>query len=63
MTLTIEAPTDAQLGYITDLCAKKGLRQPEVIASKQEAGRIIDAIRNGTYGADEYAWPWGVPFR
>lgn len=28
MSLVIEAPTDAQLGYIASLCREHGLQQP-----------------------------------
>lgn len=59
----LEAPTDAQLAYIRDLCERHGLTPPEAVASKTEASAIIDAIRAGRYGPDEYALPWGVPFR
>lgn len=58
MTLVIEAPTDAQLGYIGKLCTDRGLRAPEVVVSKQEASQIIEAIRGGTYGANDYTFPW-----
>jgi hypothetical protein len=36
MTLAIEAPTDAQLGYIASLCREHGMPHP-VVYSKQEA--------------------------
>ena len=61
--LVIEAPSDAQLAYISDLCRKQGLPLPDCVASRQEASAIIDAIRAGTYRYEDYEWPWGVPFR
>lgn len=63
MTLTITAPTDAQLGYIADLCRKQGLEAPEAVASSQEASEIISAIRTGNYNPRRYDWlEDGVPF-
>ena len=59
MTLTIEAPTDAQLAYIADLCAEKGYPQPAVY-SKQHASILIDEIRSGQYSPPE--WDDEVPF-
>lgn len=58
MTLIIEAPTDTQLGYIADLCAKTGHEPPAVVASKQEASEIITALRTGSYIAERYDWPF-----
>lgn len=55
-----ESPSDAQLAYITDLCRKQNLPAPEAIASKREASEIIEAIRNGTYDAAVYAYPWAA---
>lgn len=63
MTFTLEAPSDAQLAYIRDLCERRSLVPPEAVASKQEASAIIAAILHGSYDPDEYALPWGVPFR
>lgn len=51
----IVAPTDAQLGYIADLCAKQGLAPPRAIHSTQEASEIISAIRGGSYAPERYA--------
>ena len=61
--LHVEAPTDAQLGFIASLCEARGLIAPAVIASKQEASTIITAIKTGRYNSDDYEWPWEVPFR
>jgi len=61
VTLTIEAPTDAQLDYIAGLCADRGLVFPAAVYSKAEASEIIDAIRQGRYDPDAYD-PAAVPF-
>jgi hypothetical protein len=53
-TLRIEAPTDAQLGYIASLCREHAIPQPAAIHSKQEASAIIEAMRGGTYNPDDY---------
>ena len=64
MTLTIAAPTDAQLGYIASLCEEKGYPQPAVY-SKQHASLLIEEIRRGAYRPPEWA-EWAdddeVPF-
>lgn len=60
--LVIEAPSDAQLAYITRLCAQRGLCPPEAVASFKEAGEIIDAIKAGKYDPTLYEYPW-LPFR
>lgn len=66
MTLTIHAPTDAQLAYISDLCRKNGVAKPDAIASSDEASRIITELRTGNYVAEKYAywrgWEETVPF-
>jgi len=54
VTLAVVAPTDAQLGYIADLCRKQGLEPPRAIHSSQEASAIIDAIRGGRYDAGQF---------
>lgn len=63
MTLQIEAPSEAQLDYIRDLCHREGVALPDVIASKQEASEIIDRIKAGTYRYEDFEYPWDVPFR
>jgi hypothetical protein len=60
MTIAIEAPTDAQLGYIASLCREHGLQQP-VVYSKQEASEIIGAMRGGTYDPDRYRLDADLP--
>jgi hypothetical protein len=64
--LTIEAPSDAQLRYITGLCEERGLVPPAVVASKQEASEIIRAILERSYDPSRYVYPFGdgedVPF-
>lgn len=67
MTLTVHAPTDAQLAYITALCRDRGWQYPDAIASKDEASLIISAMTSGTYRPEDFAYPWhdyseGVPF-
>lgn len=52
--LTIEAPTDAQLGYIASLCREHGIPAPELVYSKQEASEIITAMREGRYDPERY---------
>ena len=59
MTLLLEPPTDAQLGFIRKLCSEQGWQFPDAIASKQEASLIIDEIRASTYRAEKYAVPFG----
>lgn len=67
MTLTVHAPSDAQLAYIASLCRTRGWDYPDAIASKEEASRIIDAMTSGTYRPEDFAYPWhdyaaDVPF-
>jgi hypothetical protein len=45
MTLTIEAPTDAQLDFVTKLCEEKGYPKPAVY-SKQHASIELDLPRD-----------------
>ena len=59
MTLAVEAPTDAQLGYIKSLCVEKGYPQPAVY-SKQHASILIEEMRTGAYSPPE--WAEDVPF-
>jgi hypothetical protein len=59
MTLTIEAPTDAQLQFIRDLLTERGMPMAAV-HSKQEASILIEEIRSGTYAPPE--WAEDVPF-
>lgn len=54
MTETILAPTDSQLAYIADLCAKQGHEPPQAIHSSREASEIITALRTGTYRPERY---------
>ena len=63
MATLIEAPSDAQLSYISDLCRKQGLPIPDAIASKQEASEIIERIKAGTYQYEDFEYPWSLPFR
>lgn len=53
-TDTITAPTDAQLSYIADLCAKNGHPAPAAIYSSREASEIITALRTGNYDPSRY---------
>ena len=62
MTLVIEAPSDAQLAYISDLCRKNSLPLPDCVASKTEASEIINRIRAGTYRYEDFCYPWDLPF-
>jgi hypothetical protein len=64
MNERVEAPTDAQLEYINDLCAERGIPLPDAIHSKTEASEIISSIRTRTYDPrrhrplpDERGWP------
>lgn len=58
--LVIEAPTDAQLDYIRDLCRKADVPTPDAIYSRQEASVIIEQLRAGRYNWREYAHESGV---
>lgn len=67
MTLTILAPTDAQLTYIRSLCDTQGWQHPDAVTSKAEATEIIDAMKASTYNPERYAYPFAsgdldVPF-
>lgn len=62
MTLTVEAPSDSQLSYITDLCQKKGQPFPEAVYSKSEASEIITALQTQTYDPARYRVDGDVPF-
>lgn len=53
MTLTIVAPTDAQLSYVATLCRERGFPVPAVY-SKQHASLLIDEIRDGQYVPEEW---------
>lgn len=54
MTEAITAPTDAQLGYIADLCRLNGQPKPAAIHSSREASEIIGALRGGSYAPSRY---------
>jgi len=56
--LRIEAPTDAQLRYIRDLCRDNGYTHPDAICSRWEAEEIIEAMRAGTYNPAPYCFPF-----
>lgn len=56
--MQLEAPTDAQLGYIASLCQARELPLPAAVASKQEASRIIEELRGWKYVPENYAFPW-----
>jgi hypothetical protein len=59
MLLRIEVPTDAQLGYLAQLCRENGF-PVAVVYSKQDASITIDEIRAGTYEPPE--WDDAIPF-
>lgn len=54
MTLTVEAPTDAQLRVISTMCRERNVPIPDVIYSKQEARLIFDELKAGTYDPERY---------
>jgi hypothetical protein len=56
VTLTIEAPTDAQLDFIRSLCRNAEQPLPDVIYSKTEATAIIDALKSGRYDWRNYCY-------
>ena len=58
MTLLLEPPTDAQLGFIHKLCVEQGWQFPDAVASKTEASLIISEILASTYVAAKYAVPF-----
>lgn len=49
MTFYLMPPTEKQEGYIRDLCEQRGLEPPQVIASSDEASRIITEILERRY--------------
>ena len=51
--LRIEAPTDAQIGFVARLCEERGFPMPPV-CSKQDASILIDEIRTGLYWPAEW---------
>lgn len=59
-TDAIVAPTDAQLGYIADLCAKQGWPMPPVYSSR-EASEIITALRTGTFAPERFGLDVDLP--
>lgn len=63
-TDAIVAPTDAQLGYIRDLCARNGFPPPAAIYSSREASAIITALRTGSYDPEQFGpdadLPWAL---
>ena len=64
--LDVIAPTDPQLAYIAALCQERELPMPGAVASKQEASRIIEELRQHRYDPANYAYPFAwqqdVPF-
>lgn len=56
MTLTIEAPTDAQLDVIRVMCREREEPLPDVIYSKAEASAIIEALKAGRYDWRNYTY-------
>ena len=54
----LDPPSDAQLAYIHGLCDERGLEPPAVVASKQEASRIIAEIRARQYNPEDYVYPF-----
>lgn len=54
MTLTVEAPSDAQLDYIRVLCRQNEQPLPDCVYSKAEGIEIIDALEAGRYDPDRY---------
>ena len=61
MTLTVEAPTDAQLDYIRALCRQAEQPLPDCIFSKQEASEIISALKTGIYDPERYRLDADLP--
>lgn len=59
-TFRLSPPTDRQERYIADLCEQRGLEPPEVIASSEEASRIIGEILGRTYNPEDYIYPFRV---
>lgn len=52
--LTVEAPTDAQLVAIANMCSERGIERPSAVYSKAEASEIITAIQVGQYDPSRY---------
>lgn len=59
-TFRLSPPTERQEKYIADLCEQRGLEPPEVIASSEEASRIITEILERRYNAEDYIYPFRV---
>jgi len=56
VTLTIEAPTDAQLDTIRKMCREREEPVPDVVYSKTEASSIIDALIARRYDWRNYCY-------
>lgn len=52
--LTVEAPTDAQLVLIANMCSERNLERPTAVYSKADASHCIEAILRGQYDPDFY---------
>ena len=61
-TDAIVAPTDAQLAYVRDLCARNGFPPPVAIYSSREASEIITALRTGSYDPERYTLDADLPW-
>jgi hypothetical protein len=53
-----EPATEAQLRYIADLTNERGVIAPDGPLTKEQASKVIEQLKAGSYVADE----WTVPF-
>lgn len=59
--LRVEAPSDAQLDFIAQLCRERGWTPPGAVYSKAEASEILGGMLASTYRADDYREPSAAP--
>jgi hypothetical protein len=53
-----EPASDKQLGYIADLANDRNLIAPDGPLTKEQASKVIEQLKAGTYNADEWAAPF-----
>ena len=53
-----EPASDAQWGFIRQLCREKNLAEPDTSLTKTTASQVIDQLKDGSYDPAK----WSVPF-